>query len=175
MSTLKVDTIQGKTTAGTVAMPAGHVVQFLTSEDHNGTTVTQNQATGFVDVTGFSQAITPKFSTSKIFVHLKFNASNITAGLGMDARLMRDSTEVKHLTNWAHRASEDGNISGTGNIETHVIEFVDTPSSTSAITYKIQLALRSSNAGTFTVNDSGNSTSGKAVGGTMYTLIEIAQ
>ena len=27
MSTLKVDTIQGKTTAGTVAMPSGHVIQ----------------------------------------------------------------------------------------------------------------------------------------------------
>ena len=29
MSTLSVDTIQGKTTAGTVAMPAGHVVQVV--------------------------------------------------------------------------------------------------------------------------------------------------
>ena len=29
MSTLSVDTIQGKTTAGTVAMPAGMVIQTL--------------------------------------------------------------------------------------------------------------------------------------------------
>jgi hypothetical protein len=161
-------------TGGNVNM-AGHVIQFVSQEDHNGTAVTQNQSTGFVDVTGFDLAITPKFSTSKIFLHLKFNASNITAGLGMDARILRDSTELKHLTNWAHRASEDGNVSGTGNIHTHVIEIVDSPSSTSSITYKVQIAHRSTNNGTFTINDSGNSTSGKSLGGTMLTLMEIGQ
>ena len=31
MSTLSVDTIQGKTTAGTVAMPAGMIVQVLST------------------------------------------------------------------------------------------------------------------------------------------------
>ena len=32
MSTLSVDTIQGKTTAGTVKMPAGHIVQVVSAE-----------------------------------------------------------------------------------------------------------------------------------------------
>jgi hypothetical protein len=175
MSTLSVDTIQGKTTAGTVAMPSGYIIQFVFNEDYTSTAVTQNQNTGFVDVTGFSKAITPKFSSSKIFINLKFHASNPTAGLGMDAKILRDSTALKHITNFNHRASEDGNASSGNNIQTHVISHVDTPSSTSSLTYKIQIAHRTTNGGTFTINDSTGSTSSAFVGGTMLTLMEIGQ
>ena len=40
MSTLSVDTIQGKTTAGTVAMPSGHIVQTTTMVATNDVQVT---------------------------------------------------------------------------------------------------------------------------------------
>ena len=93
----------------------------------------------------------------------------------MDARILRDSTTLKHITNFNHRASEDGNASSGNNIQTHVISHVDTPSSTSSLTYKIQIAHRTTNGGTFTINDSTGSTSGAFVGGTMLTLMEIAQ
>ena len=173
MSTLAIDTIQGATVAGKVAMPAGHIIQFVFNEDYSSTAITQNQSTGFVDVTGFDLAITPKFSTSKIFINLKFAASNVTAGLGMDAKILRGSTSLKHVTNFAHRG--DGNLSTGQNIQTHVISHVDTPSSTSSLTYKIQIAHRTTNGGTFTINSSTGSTSGASVGGTMLTLMEIAQ
>ena len=172
-SRLLVDKIEGKTTSGTIQMPSGHVIQFVFNEDYTSTAVTQNQSTGFVDVTGFDLAITPKFSTSKIFINLKFHASNPTAGLGMDAKILRGSTSLKHVTNFAHRG--DGNLSSGQNIQTHVISHVDTPSSTSSLTYKIQIAHRTTNGGTFTINDSTGSTSGAFVGGTMLTLMEIAQ
>ena len=38
MSTLSVDTIQGKTTAGTVAMPSGHVVQTVSNTSYGTAT-----------------------------------------------------------------------------------------------------------------------------------------
>ena len=173
MSTLSVDTIQGQTTAANVKMPAGHIIQFVFNEDYTSTAITQSQSTGFVDVSGFNLDITPKFSTSKIFINLKFAASNITAGLGMDAKILRGSTALKHITNFTHRG--DGNLSTGQNIETHVISHVDTPSSTSSLTYKIQIAHRTTNSGTFTINSSTGSTSGAFVGGTMLTLMEIAQ
>ncbi len=66
MSTLKVDTIQGKTTAGTVAMPAGHVIQTVTNEFSTDTSTT---STSFV-ASGLIVSITPKFSTSKIIISL---------------------------------------------------------------------------------------------------------
>ena len=68
MSTLKVDTIQGKTTAGTVAMPAGHVIQVVSSEIGASGDISTT-STSFVD-TGHSVTITPKFSTSKVLVTL---------------------------------------------------------------------------------------------------------
>ena len=161
-------------TGGNVNM-AGHIIQFVFNEDYTSTAVTQNQNTGFVDVTGFDLDITPKFSSSKIFINLKFHASNITSGLGMDAKILRGSTALKHITNFTHRSSADGNSDAGQNIETHVISHVDTPSSTSSLTYKIQIAHRTTNSGTFTINSSTASTSGAFVGGTMLTLMEIGQ
>ena len=60
-STLKVDTIQGKTTAGTVAMPAGMVIQTATtlSIANNGTYSSQTLS----HISTFDVAFTPKFSS----------------------------------------------------------------------------------------------------------------
>ena len=67
MSTLKVDTIQGKTTAGTIAMPSGSVVQtIINSPDTGGATF---NVTTFTEVnSAMRTSITPKFSTSLIFI-----------------------------------------------------------------------------------------------------------
>ena len=66
MSTLKVDTIQGKTTASHVIMPSGHMIQQVryvnTSSSHIVMSGTSYVATG-VQVT-----ITPKASGNKILV-----------------------------------------------------------------------------------------------------------
>ena len=60
MSTLSVDTIQGKTTAGTVAMPAGHIIQTA----YTSTTTKVASTTGSADVTLMClNAFTPKFAT----------------------------------------------------------------------------------------------------------------
>ena len=66
MSTLSVDAIQGKTTAGTVAMPAGATIQVVDSGAK--TTSVTVQSTTFTDTNMVSVAITPKFATSKIYV-----------------------------------------------------------------------------------------------------------
>ena len=68
MSTLSVDTIQGKTTAGTVAMPAGHVIQYKRSRTtaNSGVVTSTSYAklNSALDVT-----ITPKFATSTLIIH----------------------------------------------------------------------------------------------------------
>ena len=64
MSTLQVDTIQGKTTAGTVAMPAGMCVQ--TVDFSYGTEVLANTTSN--TNTGIVVNITPKFASSKIYI-----------------------------------------------------------------------------------------------------------
>ena len=92
MSTLSVDTIQGKTTASKVIMPAGHVIQQVryvnTSSTAINTSSTSNVATG-IKVT-----ITPKASGNKILlqsflgmVH-KQTAGNVQIVLYLDGSAM---------------------------------------------------------------------------------------
>ena len=65
MSTLSVDTIQGKTTAGTVAMPAGMVVQTTFTSWNTATTLNSNSD---ADVGGSSHTFTPKFASSLLIL-----------------------------------------------------------------------------------------------------------
>ena len=64
-SILTVDNLVGKTTANTVHVP-GHIIQ--TVYDDFSTTVSTT-STSFVD-TGVQATITPKFSNSKILIHV---------------------------------------------------------------------------------------------------------
>ena len=65
MSTLSVDTIQGKSTAGTVAMPAGMIVQ---TAFHKFTTATTLNSDSDADIGGSSFTFTPKFSSSLLIL-----------------------------------------------------------------------------------------------------------
>ena len=65
MSTLSVDTIQGKTTANTVQMPSGSLVQFV----HKDVGILQLSASATL-VSLSTIDITPKFSNSKIFIQV---------------------------------------------------------------------------------------------------------
>ena len=68
MSTLSVDTIQGKTTAGTVAMPNGTPVQIV-NMNGQGESSSNTTSSSFVEIdTDFRTTITPKFSDSKIMI-----------------------------------------------------------------------------------------------------------
>ena len=81
MSTLKVDTIQGKTTAGTVAMPSGSVVQ---TTFHKFTTNTTLDSNSDIDLGGSSLTFTPKFASSLLIlscsVSINLYRSNINQG-----------------------------------------------------------------------------------------------
>jgi len=73
MSTLSVDTIQGKTTAGTVAMPAGHIVQTTPMVAINDVQeVDSNSSTNTLIGNGIECSITPKFANSKIRTCLSY-------------------------------------------------------------------------------------------------------
>ena len=132
-SRLLVDKIEGKTTASTVQMPTGMSLQTL--EGFSYTRVTSTSET-FVD-TGCSVAITPKFSTSKILIICKntFEThSHVSARAGL--RLLRGSTNIAELDNmiaYNYNTSEAHVTGGTG-----VGLVIDSPNTTSAITYKTQ-------------------------------------
>ena len=127
MSILKVDTINEKTSGNGVAIP-GHVIQVV-----NGllTTGASNNTASYVD-SGLTATITPKFATSKILVTAIILAvENNTATEGTHVKLLRGSTDL----------NEFGKFMGyTRTYMTNhpSISYLDSPSTTSAITYKVQ-------------------------------------
>ena len=62
MSTLSVDTIQGKTTAGTVAMPSGYIIHY---QSQVASDMVSNSSSTFATCFTYP-TYTPKSSTSKI-------------------------------------------------------------------------------------------------------------
>ena len=147
MSTLKVDTITGKTTAGTVAMPAGHVIQMQSTTTTSNISTTSNSLVA----SGLIVAITPKFSTSKIIV-------NLTGG-----NLNWSSSENDQQINM-YRQLTGGSYADIGKIADvhqdssygmqHSSELIDSPNTTSAVNY--QPYFNTSAGTTFFSNDSVN-------------------
>jgi len=137
MSTLKVDTIQGKTTAGTVQMPSGSVIQFIQTTGTTQTTVTSIET--WTDVVP-TATITPKFSNSKIFVKHSAGGFGYGSSSSFGIRILRGSTTI------ASR-SRHGYASSNSTYYIPIpweIDFLDSPSTTSATTYKIQIYLEKS-------------------------------
>jgi len=127
MSTLSVDTIQGKTTAGTVAMPSGSVIQVVNTSSSTGITTT---STSDVD-TGISINITPKFSTSKLW-------------LLFSSRLYISQHSSEYFVNIKNGSTVIGGgatlfsgSSGDRMAETCNIQGFHSPNSTSQLNYKI--------------------------------------
>ena len=163
MSKLQVDTIEGKTTAGTVAMPSGHIIQLVTNTYSTPVTISN---TTYVD-SGLTCQITPKFSTSKIFITVSqyFRLHHVTADSGAGWKIFRDSTEVKaSAVNYAIYIYQEGSdaVDSRG---WQTWNYLDSPSTTSAITYKTQISKYGS--GTVIVQDNNNSST--------MTLMELKQ
>ena len=133
MSTLSVDTIQGKTTAGTVAMPSGSIIQVVQGTAL-GTSV--SSSTSFV-TSGIDVDITPKFASSKILVQATTCCDNEAAGRQMYLTLYRDSTRLDSAYvsgSYGLGSFWNGGERTIGNVSIHIL---DTPNSTSQLHYEL--------------------------------------
>jgi hypothetical protein len=138
------------------AMPSGSVIQTVQSIKSD-TYSLSSPADTWVDVTGASVTITPTSASSRILVIPDFVWGG-DGGLGVNymIRLFRDSTQIYTPTSSGSRAT------GLFEIESSVSTaydymlfpsmrmFLDSPATTSAVTYKIQARL--TNGGTFYLN-----------------------
>jgi len=177
-SILKVDTIQ--TTAGAapttkdLGFAAGSVIQMVNTSFNNQTDITTTSAAA---ITGASLAITPKFSTSKIFVMVNLsvrikdhNTSYANSGL----EILRGSTQLQTLAADNSGPFEVGfyDTSGSGGevCVRYTNNIVDSPSTTSATTYSVKGKIYGNNGATLTINQ-GDTTYGQS----SIILMEIAQ
>jgi hypothetical protein len=141
----------------TTGSPAsGNVIQVV-----NATYATATTTSGTTLVnTGLTASITPKFSTSKILVLVtQQECQNSLAGTGMKLALLRSGSVVHSFAFYAGYVSLGLNACYSTN-------YLDSPATTSSVTYSTQFALSSANGSCTVQNDSAVST---------ITLMEIAQ
>ena len=153
MSTLRVDSIRGQTADGTNR----YVVQVVEVQN---TTSSSTTSTSFVD-SGLSASITPKFSTSKILCQISAGIGNTGTSADIVIQVLRGSTQVLECARLSF------NTGGHGNAQ-QFFQVLDSPSTTSATTYKLQMK---ADGGTTRINDSASNGSGSS----SIVLMEIAQ
>ena len=89
-------------------------------------------STSYVDITGLSLSITPSLSSNKILVRVCITIGSGQTGADNKIRVLRGSTNI--LTS-DYLVRNDESTSGG---KEHTIEVLDSPATTSAVTYKIQ-------------------------------------
>ena len=156
-STLTVDNIVGATTAANVKMPAGSVLQVVSQVI---TTQTDISSTSFT-ATGLTQAITPKFATSKILVLVNLSADfyqNGNAPRSLSLQILRGSTQIAVRTDNCYAGTASNSYYST---PTHgTMNFLDSPNTTNSTTYSVKgNASATANTTVFRVgNNNGTST-----------------
>jgi len=122
------------------ALPAGvggKVLQVVSTTKTDTTSVSSSAS--FADITGMSVSITPSSTSSKIFIICSANIAT-NAGYNLHLRLVRDSTAICIGDASGSRSSATMGIRPPdvySRIE-RTMNFLDSPSSTSAIAYKLQ-------------------------------------
>jgi hypothetical protein len=154
------------------ALPAGSVLQVVSTTKSDTFTTT---STTFTDVTSLSATITPSSATSKILVIARLSWAGDATVSSARARLLRDATEIYVGDTAGSRipAFAMVDLSLSSDLRDGVVNHLDSPSSTSALVYKIQIR---TGAGTVYVNrtktDTDNSNYARTA--SSITLMEVA-
>jgi hypothetical protein len=130
-------------------------------------TLTSSTSSSYAD-TGLTASITPLFTTSKILVLVDLNGCSkvVSANATLGLILVRGSTTITNITTGAgYNNSTSPNY--IGSVST---SYLDSPATTSATTYKIQIASDNASS-TVRINDYGPSAGGSV---STITIMEIA-
>tara|TARA_S200002703_G_scaffold98410_1_gene85094 strand:+ start:51 stop:644 length:594 start_codon:yes stop_codon:yes gene_type:complete len=134
-------------------------------------------STSYTDITGLSVAITPSLSSSKVLVMVSMTFSGADPGFRHSFQLLRGSTSIGGGTTAGNRVTAIfGNAVGANNPKGQGMGgfmYLDSPSTTSETTYKIQGQIES--GGTLYVNRAGtdNDTTSNSRSSSTITVMEI--
>ena len=143
------------------AMSAGSIIQVVHTIKQSGFSVSAS-TDNFSDITDLNATITPTSSSSKILIHFQTSYSANTGQRG-SFRLLRDSTVV-------NAASADGQSTNQTIFPSIVTRentsmsvpvagsYVDSPATTSAVTYKLQVGAEGGASTIFVNADASGST-----------------
>ena len=155
------DIASGAAIAGSkLVMPTGSVLQVVQQVHHTFTQI--NNSSSYVD-TGLTQAITPSSSSNKILVVFSIQlGTNSTSSQNIQARLLAGSTVIRMLDNIHNSVSHALEAQAS-------FQYLHSPSTTSAVTYKLQM--KGTSSAHFRINNY-NSSANEAC--STMTLMEIA-
>jgi len=131
-------------TLPTARLPTGSVLQVVNSVK---TTTQSTTSSSYVDITDLSVTITPTSATSKILVMARINHIGESAANGAFVNLVRGATTIVDSTAGGltdtYNAWASGGAGGMSNNDRKItacsLDYLDSPNTTSATTYKMQM------------------------------------
>jgi predicted anti-sigma-YlaC factor YlaD len=139
------------------AAGGGKVLQVV---EANQTALVQTTSQSFVDLTGMTLAITPAATSSKILVFAFVNSSATNGANWVAFKLVRDSTSLlvgdaasSRIVSQIAQVQASASDMASGSMSA-----LDSPSSTSALTYKVQWKLRNTSGGSANLNSTDTDT-----------------
>ena len=142
-------------TGKTVTLPAGTGGKVLQVVSTAKTDTFSMSGSTFTDVTGLSASITPSSASNKIMIIVSIMGTSDSINSTFMSRLMRGATAIgisdasgnRIRTTWGTNDTPGGAVSMSISLT-----FLDSPNTTSATTYKVQLAETRNEGGTVYVN-----------------------
>ena len=122
-------------------LPAGSVLQVVEAQAQSSNTT---PSTSFADVAGTSISITPSSTSSRILIMWNAGGMNNGSNNSIRFKVFRNSTEVRYITRYGY-ANQGWTACPIA------IQYLDSPSSTSSVTYKLQCATEAD--ADFRIND----------------------
>ena len=153
-------------------MSAGSVLQVKQAVKTDTQTTT---ASDFADVTDLSVSITPSSASSKILVYSNVLCVGTVGAAGAWTRIVRDSTAigVADAASNRIRAAAFGYAPDGGDTRQHATMFLDSPSTTSATTYKVQFSANGTNTAYINRTQADSDSTAYARGISIITVMEI--
>jgi len=133
-------------------------------------------STTYADITGLSVSITPASSSSKIFVVVDGYVGSAPGSVAVRTRLVRGSTAISIGDTAGTRtlASTDSIAANSSHMTPMAISFLDSPATTSATTYKVQMQNTGGGATTYLNRSSSDTDGATARTASSITVMEIA-
>ena len=152
-----IGTLPAVSGANLTNIDGGKVLQVVSNTTSSIVTINANS---YID-TGLTASITPSSSSNKVLVLVHQPIGKTAHNTWSDIKLLRDSTQIGLFASVGYNATSQANYIGMGVGCT----FLDTPSSSSSLTYKTQFRNVTANGSIYAQVDGGLSS---------ITLMEIA-
>jgi hypothetical protein len=154
-----IDATQLTGTLASARLPTGTVLQVLSATQAS---IISTTSTSYVDITGMSISITPSKTSSKVLVMVSMGGG--VNGGATDVPVLRGATTIGNVPFTFFDNGDANTIHGTS------FNYLDSPSTTSATTYKVQWR----NQGGNTTYLNGNRSGGGTARTSTITVMEIA-